>query len=167
MLIEVKLKIKEDAFVVNDTRHFAVEQYLEKLLGKVKTIDTYGFSLLDETGNPYHEIKMYLYGILRVRGGFYYIDSKGNKYSLLVVEEGACYLLFEIVGDEALFHGGLSGVEETRFFETREGSSFKYYLRVYHKLFSSEIEAILDPRKEYRYSTAEKAESPRKKGRKK
>jgi hypothetical protein len=118
--------------------------------------------LVDEGGKQVHEINIDLYGVMRVAGAIAFNESTGVTHTLLVVDEGASYLLFELDGDRALFHGALTGMELDGFESRCPGRKFSYYRRVYKKLSDNHIFALIDPTKIYRYDTGEPFESPRK-----
>lgn len=118
--------------------------------------------LVDDEGNHIHEIAIDLYGVLKCVGALAFNDSKNVTHTLLVVDEGASYLLFELDGDSAFFQGALTGMELDGFQSSYPGRRFSYYRRVYKKLSDRHIEDIIDHSKMYRYETGEPFESPRK-----
>lgn len=110
-------------------------------------------------------IKIDLYGSLKVIGGVHYSKVKtpsSKRIDLLLVDEGASYLLFQIKDEKALFHGGFNGTELKRFQEKKPGESFKYYQRSYRKLYPIEIRKLINPDIIYYYATAESIGDPRK-----
>lgn len=118
--------------------------------------------LVDDEGKQIHEINIDLYGILRVEGAIIFRESSGIAHTLIVVDEGASYLLFELIEDKAFFHGALTGIELDGFLSSVPGKRFSYYRRVYKKLADKHIFDLIDPYKVYRYETGEAFESPRK-----
>lgn len=138
-----------------------------KIVSKIKNIpgikDVKVINILDDSGVPIQEIDIDLFGSLKILGGFSFIDSTQKKYNLIVVDEGASYLLFEVDNNKALFHGALTGMEEDRFFKSKPGQKFSYYRRIYTKLTTKEINTLVCPIATYKYDTADKVESPRNK----
>jgi len=118
------------------------------------------FRITDKT-EPVVQIAIDLHGILRVVGGVS-IQYKDKKINLILVDEGASYLLFRLTGKEAVFQGGFNGSELKRFWETNEGSYFSYYRRVYYKLSMETVRKLVNPGIVYFYNTDVGLGDPRK-----
>lgn len=119
-------------------------------------------TLIDDNDETLHEIVIDLFGVLRVVGAVAFNDSTGTTHRLLVVDEGASYLLFELKDNKALFQGALTGMELDSFESKKPGHTFSYYRRVYKKLRDKQISELIDPTLIYQYDTGERFESPRK-----
>ena len=117
---------------------------------------------ITNSGEPFVQINIDLRGIMRVVGGVSYHTKAKELIKLVLVDEGASFLLFQIQGKKALFYGGLNGTEFKRFLTTKPGQSFKYYQRTYTKLSMQEVKDLVDPTIIYYHDVPEKVEDPRK-----
>ena len=145
--------------------HYA-KQHMSTFL-KVDDLDIFPktgpleFTITDK-GEPFVQINVDLHGIMRVIGGIEYSSQK-EEIKLLLVDEGASFLLFQLKGKKALFYGGLNGTEFKRFQDTQPNEYFNYYRRKYRKLTMHEINELVYPGTTYYYDTPDNVEDPRKK----
>lgn len=148
-----------------------IYQYAETHLSAFLKIDTLDvvpktgpleFSIIDN-GEPFIQINIDLHGILRVIGGVSYLSKTEKTIKLILVDEGASFLLFKIEDTKALFYGGLNGTEFKRFQSTESNKCFNYYRRQYRKLTMQEVSGLVNPRIKYYYDTPKEIEDPRKK----
>jgi hypothetical protein len=118
---------------------------------------------LTDNGELFIQINIDLHGIMRVIGGVSYYNKASELIELILVDEGASFLLFQIKNNIAFFYGGLNGVEFKRFNETDPGHHFNYYRRKYTKLTMQEVDRLVDQKKIYYYDTPKTVDDPRKK----
>ena len=120
------------------------------------------FKIMDDE-EPFIQINIDLRGIMRVVGGVSYRTKTKELLKLIMVDEGAALLLFQIKGKKALFHGGLNGTEFKRFLNTKPGQNFGYYQRTYTKLTMQEVKDLVDSNIVYYHDVPDNVEDPRRK----
>jgi hypothetical protein len=172
--LDFNIKIKMSDTLLNDAiiaKKMLLEyasQHLDSFLSKIDCIPRLAPLVISVTDgvDPFVQINIDLYGIMRVIGGVSYSTCMG-VVQLILVDEGASLLLFQLKKcdglDKALFHGGLNGTEFKRFQATSPGHFFNYYKRVYRKLPMREVVLIVDPSIIFYYDTPKTIDDPRKK----
>ena len=93
----------------------------------------------------------------------FHTAPKQKIIKLVMVDEGAALLLFQIKGKKALFYGGLNGTEFKRFSTTKPGQTFKYYQRTYTKMTMQEVKDLVDSDIVYYHDVPDNVEDPRRK----
>ena len=159
MEVNIKFTVNDDVCKKAADYKVTAHQYILSDL-ETYTKDLKNLSITTD-GEPFIQINIDLHGILKVIGGLFYLINNLKSKTLLLVDEGASYLLFRVDEKKAIFCGGLNGTELHRFLETKPGGSFRYYKRVYHKLYMTEVQKLVDPAIVYYYDT-EEVDNPRK-----
>ncbi|MBD3260258.1 MAG: hypothetical protein GF334_01050 [Candidatus Altiarchaeales archaeon] len=137
-----------------------VAEHIEKMArGGLGSYFVQGINDLEHDGDILCFIDIEGAGLCEVLGGLRVTRPKNNwKRNFIVVDDGGALMLYNLMGDTAVWYGSLCGTEAQRYTTSSVRSSFSYRYINYNKKSKKEAARIVELGRKYRYRPAKECE---------